>query len=390
VHHHRLPDVLAQLGDGAVKRHGGLPSELGDQAQRVRQPEQVAGDLLGRALAPPIAPGQRAEHGVQAGSEGPGGHARWYGQIGRIVLDPTVADRQLRTAIYRQITRKPLRTAVARTEALSRCGDVHEFNFLADCYNYLRQFTPQFRDAFAFRSNRDGGPVLEAGASLRDLNARPQPKLPQDATVQFIPARWRPHIIGRDGEIDRHYYELCVLWELHTALRAGNVSLETSRRFADPETYLISREQWPRERQDVCRLLQLPEDGATRLKERRAELEEELARLDRDWPKDESVRIEEGWLVLTPLSAEEPPEGSVTLPEKIARHLPKVDLADLLLAVDSWTDFTRHFEHAGGREPRGKGLRVHLHASILAQACNFGPTTTAEVAELRRQLLAGA
>ena len=71
--------------------------------------------------------------------------------------------------------------------------------------------------------------------------------------------------------------------------------------------------------------------------------------------------------MLTPLSAEEPPEGSVTLQEKIARHLPQVELADLLLEVDSWTDFTRHFEHAGGREPRGKDLRVHLHASILAR-----------------------
>jgi hypothetical protein len=79
VDHPRLPDVLVQLGDGAVKRHGGLPSELGDQAQQDRQPEQVAGDLLGRALAQPIAPGQQAEHGVQAGAEGPGGHARWYG-----------------------------------------------------------------------------------------------------------------------------------------------------------------------------------------------------------------------------------------------------------------------------------------------------------------------
>jgi len=69
----RLPDVLAQPGDGAVKRHGGLPSELGDQAQRDRQPEQVAGDLLGRALTQPIAPGQQAEHGVQAGPKAPVG-----------------------------------------------------------------------------------------------------------------------------------------------------------------------------------------------------------------------------------------------------------------------------------------------------------------------------
>ena len=346
-------------------------------------------DLFDRCLARASARAERKlEEFRLASARTTDDAVRLFGQIGRIVLDPTVADKQVRAAIYRQTTRETLREAVERTEALSRRGDDHGFGFLADRYNYLRQFTPQFLAAFAFRSNRAGEPVLEAVASLRDLNTRRQRKLPPDAPVQFIPARWRPHVVGRDGEIDRHYYELCALWELRAALRAGNVWLETSRRFADPETYLISREQWPRDRQDLCRLLQLPEDGATRLKERRAELEEELARLDRDWPKNESVRIEEGRLVLTPLSAEELPEGSVALQEKIAQHLPRVDLADLLLEVDSWTDFTRHFEHAGGREPRSKDLRVHLHASILAQACNFGPTTMAEVAELSYRRLA--
>jgi TnpA family transposase len=96
----------------------------------------------------------------------------------------------------------------------------------------------------------------------------------------------------------------------------------------------------------------------------------------------------EGRLVLTPLSAEEPPAGSIALQEKITQHLPRVELADLLIEVESWTDFTRHFEHAGGREPRTKDLRVHLHASILAQACNFGLTTMAEVAELSYRRLA--
>ncbi len=346
-------------------------------------------DLFDRCLARTSARAERKlEEYRLAGARTTDEAVRLFGQIGRVVLDPTVDDRQVRAAIYRRVARETLREAVERTEALSRCGDGHEFDFLADRYNYLRQFTPQFLDAFAFRSNRAGVHILEAVDRLRDLNARRQRKVPPDAPVQFVPARWRPHVVGRDGEIDRHYYELCVLWELRAALRAGNVWLETSRRFADPETYLISRERWPRDRQDICRLLQLPENGAARLKQRRAELEAELARLDRDWPQNHSVRIEASRLVLTPLSAEEPPEGSVALQEKITRHLPRVDLADLLIEVDGWTGFTRHFEHAGGREPRTRDVLVHLHAAVLAQACNFGPTTMAEVAELTYRRLA--
>ena len=41
--------------------------------------------------------------------------------------------------------------------------------------------------------------------------------MPQETPVQFVPARWRPHVIDREGQIDRHYFELCVLWETERA-----------------------------------------------------------------------------------------------------------------------------------------------------------------------------
>ena len=304
------------------------------------------------------------------------------------MLDPTVADRQLRATIYRRVARETLHEAVERTEALSRRGDGHEFDFLADRYNYLRHFTPQFLNAFAFRSNWAGAAVLEAVVGLRNLNTRRQRKMPPDAPVQFVPARWRPYVVGRDGEIDRHYYELCALWELRAATAGRQRLAGDQPPIRRPRDLPHRAERWPHGRRDVCRLLQLPEDRGEPVEACRAELEEELSRIDRDWPQNDSVRIEAGRLVLTPLSAEDPPEGSVALQEKIARHLPRVDLADLLIEVDGWTGFTRHFEHAGGREPRTKDLLVHLHAAVVAQACNFGPTTMAEVAELSYRRLA--
>ena len=51
----------------------------------------------------------------------------------------------------------------------------------------------------------------------------------------------RPYIREPDGEISRRYYELCTLWHLRSALRSGRVWVEHSRRYADPDTYLIPR-----------------------------------------------------------------------------------------------------------------------------------------------------
>ena len=92
-----------------------------------------------------------------------------------------------------------------------------------------------------------------------------------DAPLKFVPAKWLPYIVDGAGRIDRRYYELCVLWELRAALRAGDVWLDTSRRYANPESYLISPSRWPAMRTEVCTLTQTPEDGAARLRERQAE-----------------------------------------------------------------------------------------------------------------------
>ena len=59
-----------------------------------------------------------------------------------------------------------------------------------------------------------------------------------------------------------------------------------------------------------------------------------------------------------------------------------------LVEVDRWTGFSKAFDHAGGGEPRSPELRSHLYAVLVAQACNFGLTTMADLAELSCRRLA--
>src|SRR5271166_2142885 len=50
--------------------------------------------------------------------------------------------------------------------------------------------------------------------------------------------------------------------------------------------------------------------------------------------------------------------------------------------------FSRHLEHADGAEPGAPDFLVQCHASILAQACNFGLTRMAQLADLSYRQLA--
>lgn len=304
-----------------------------------------------------------------------------FGELARVVLDPAVRDAQLRRTIYRQIPPERLRKVVEESSGIVRPDDDSGLDFLRKRYGHLRRFVPAFLAAFSFRSNVDPDPLLKAVDLLRRLSQRRGPSLPRSTAVDFVPAKWRPSVIDGQGRIDRAYFELCVLSELRAALRAGDVWLESSRRYSDPETYLIPRDRWTALRGEVCQQLQVSPEGTVRLAQREAELEALLGRVDPLLKRDTGVRMEDGNLIVTPLEAEERPESAVTLERLIDGRLPQVGLSELLVEVDGWTGFSGCFEHASGRDRRSQDMTRHLYASVLAQGCNLGLARMAQICD---------
>jgi hypothetical protein len=82
------------------------------------------------------------------------------------------------------------------------------------------------------RANAAGTDVLRAVELLRQINADHKRRVPDDAPLGFMTEKWRPYIVGSDGQISRRYWELCLLSALRDALRAGDVWVAGSRRYA--------------------------------------------------------------------------------------------------------------------------------------------------------------
>jgi hypothetical protein len=204
-----------------------------------------------------------------------------FRELARTVLDPAIADPYLRSTIYQRIPPTTLRQAAEESDCIVRPLDDSYFDFFETRYGYLRQCTPAFLETFAFQANQGPTPLLEAVTLLQQLNRTHRRTVPPDAPTDFVPMKWRPYVADPAGTIDRHYYELCTLWELRGALRAGDVWVASSRRYANPETYLIPKDRWPALRPEICQQLHAPEDGVVRLEQRGRELAEVLPRVDR-------------------------------------------------------------------------------------------------------------
>jgi len=306
---------------------------------------------------------------------------RLFELVGTVILDEDVSDPELRHEVYRRISPEILRAAVAECKKLARPENDKCLDYFVKRFSYLRQFTPHFLKQLHFRSAQDNHSVLQAVDLLKEMNEDARRKVPDTAPTAFIGEAWKPYIFQED-KIERRYYELCVLSELRNNLRSGEIWADGGRRYNNPEHYLIPCDQWHHMQTEAYALLQLPYAANDQLQKRKAEIDQLFIDLHNKIPKDHNLKIVDGQLVISPLVADEAGSSLKTLRKLINSRLPKVGLTDILLEVDSWTNFKECFHHAGNQKANPAEFPVYLYAAILSEATNMGPTAMADVTDL--------
>ena len=313
-----------------------------------------------------------------------------FRELGQVLLDDNIEAPDVRAVSFERVPKKVLQAAIEETQDLIRPRPDDAIDFFGKRYSYLRQFVPLWLQTLTLRAQGPDDTTLRAVEVIRDLDRMPTRRpVPKDAPLALVTDAWRPYIREPDGEISRRYYELCTLWHLRSALRSGSVWVEHSRRYADPDTYLIPPAEWPSRRLEVIRQTGTPGEGLQRLVERETELEACLAQVEKLLARPDShVRIEDDELILSPLEADKRPASAEALEDLITARLPQVELSELLIEVDAWTHFSDHFVHAASTETLRPTLLPQLYASILAHACNFGLEQMAQSTDLSYQQLA--
>ena len=302
-----------------------------------------------------------------------------------VVLDADLDDAAVGAGVRGLGTERLAGAARSNDERLPRDGG--HLELMEARFSHVRSFAPQVLGALSFAASVSPSEVLDAVVLLQTMNAGGRRHVPDDAPVDFVPARWRPYLdaarTAGDANLYKHYWELCVLFALQGGLRSGEIWVKGSRRYADPASSLNAVEAWPARRGEVMELTKMPATFAERLTAIDAEMSRYLDDLEALLADPDSpVSVDaDGQLHLKALTAEVIDPEVLAQRDAVVARLPRVPLTELLIEVDRESGFSALLTHAGGASPRHPELehRRNLYAAILSLACNFGSTRMAEL-----------
>ena len=301
---------------------------------------------------------------------------RMYGKIGQALIEAKQKGSDPFAAIESIMPWDTFAASVTEAQTLAQPADFDFLHHLGESYATLRRYAPEFLSVLKLRAAPAAKEILVAIDVLRGMNAENARKIPANAPISFIKNRWAKLVMTNDG-IDRRYYELCVLSELKNALRSGDIWVLGSRQFKDFNEYLIPVEKFSSLKLASELSLAIDTDCDQYLHDRLQLLQTQLETVSNmatvnDLP---DAIITESGLKITPLDAMVPGTAQELINQS-AMLLPHLKITELLMEVDAWTAFTRHFTHLKtGDVAKDKTL---LLTTILADAINLGLTKMAE------------
>lgn len=295
----------------------------------------------------------------------------------RLLLDPGVPAAEVRATVLSRIGGGPLRQAEMTVTELASEEDDPGPHVLGQAYATVRRFVPQLLRTVLLDGTPGARPLLDAWtfSQRMERSGRDKPHW-KDAPRAVVTKAWERRVFPGRGEVDRQAYTLCVLDRLHQALKRREVFVPRSGRYTDPRAEMLQGEVWTAARDDVSRALGRSFDSTLELEVLRMEVNAAYREVAEQFETNTALSFEgpEGQkrVRLSPLDSQPETESLVALREEINTRLPVVDLAALLMEVQTQTGLADAFTHITHGKTRVADLSLSVCAVLVAQACNIG------------------
>ncbi len=268
-----------------------------------------------------------------------------------------------------------------------RCAEMRAFTsnnhlpLVSKEYRSHRSLCFRLVEALTFTSTSQDTSLLTALELIRAHQHQKLTSLPATLDLSFAPAAWQRLVVTRvAGErvLDRKQLEACVFVCLANELRSGDVAVDGSNAYPDTRAQLLPWAEcaplvaaWATE-------MGLPPTASAFVEDLHQRLTTAAALVDQQFPEQDQLSISPaGVPVLKRIPRREVPPSAHILERRLLARMPDRHLLDMVAAVGSWTNCTRHMGPPAGTEPKLDDANADYTRLLFAYGTNLGPTQAA-------------
>ncbi len=137
---------------------------------------------------------------------------RLYSKVGRALVEAKVSGADPYASIEAVLPWNEFTKSVTEAAQLAQPQTLDHLYLIVERYSTLRRYTPEFLDVLKLKAAPAAQAVLDGINVVREMNMTGSREVPDDTSIAFVKARWKPLVITNEG-IDRGFYEICVLLE---------------------------------------------------------------------------------------------------------------------------------------------------------------------------------
>jgi TnpA family transposase len=292
-----------------------------------------------------------------------------------LILNESMPDETLRSAIFAKIHREKLVESIATVHELARPHDDNFKDEMVGQYGRIRRFLPKLLCDIEFKAAPAGKEALDALQYLAG-HLKSHKQLLDEAPMEIISNPWKRLVFDKDGKVTKRGYTLCFLDKLQDSLRRRDIYVENSDRWGDPRAKLLQGHEWQSNRIQVYRSLGHPLNPVEAVDGLVCQLDAAYRQVAANFDDNNSVELDlsgkRASLTITHFDKLDEPPSLTLLSQRVEVLLPSIDLTELLLEIHAHTGFADEFTHVSESNARVDDLTVSVCAVLLAEACNIG------------------